>query len=134
MHLSAHNDPNTGILFTNEAGKQQAVTVDGLKEVFKVHKEYVRCVVINSCASKEFAEAIAQVIDCVIGMSEAIKDHSAMVFSSAFYKTLSYRESVGKAFEAGIAEMVLQNQKGSHVPMLISPRKDPSKIYFLTND
>jgi hypothetical protein len=134
VHLSAHTDPKAGLLLMDEAGKAKAVTVNGLKEVFALHNQYIRCVVINSCNSKQFAEAIAEEIDCVIGMSEAIKDEAAMIFSAAFYKALSYRQSVQTAFKSGLAELELERQTSSHIPILVSLRKDPSEIYFLPKD
>jgi hypothetical protein len=130
VHLSAHNDPNIGLLLTDDVGHPQGVSISGLKRVFGLHKS-IRCVVINSCESKAFAEAIAEDIDCVIGMSEAIKDMAAMTFSSMFYNVLSYRQSIKNAFDAGLAELELQGQVGSDIPILISLRQDPSKIFLL---
>jgi len=130
VHLSAHNDPNIGLLLTDDVGHPQGVSIRGLKRVFGLH-ESIRCVVINSCKSKSFAEAIAEEIDSVIGMSEAIKDVAAMTFSSMFYKILSYRQSIKSAFDAGLAELELQGQVGSDIPVLISRRQDPSKIFLL---
>ncbi len=45
-------------------------------------------VCLNACYSEKQAHAIAQHIDCVVGMSDAVGDESAVSFSASFYQAL----------------------------------------------
>ncbi|HEX6719505.1 MAG TPA: hypothetical protein VF088_20550 [Pyrinomonadaceae bacterium] len=132
VHVTAHTR-DTELLLTDPNGYAQPVKVQALKQVLGLHKSNIRCVVINACASNEYAEAIAEEIECAIGMSEAIKDLSAITFSSTFYKVLGYRESIKKAFDIAVAELVLLGLPGSTVPKLIS-RTNPETIFLLSRD
>jgi|GEM_PF-1089537 len=131
VHLSGHTEPNIGLLLTDDDGHAKPVTASALGDLFGILKGNIRCVVINACASKEFAEAIAKHIDCVIGMSRAIKDDAARTFSSTFYQTLTYSASVKTAFEVARNQLKLQKLPGSDVPILIARRHDASKIFLL---
>ena len=76
--------------------------------LFQVLKDNVRVVVLNACYSKPQAEAIAQVIDCAIGMNTAIGDEAAIVFAAAFYQALAFGRSVQTAFDVGKNALMLE--------------------------
>ena len=46
--------------------------------------------ILNACYSKKQAEAITQVIDCAIGMNDAIGDEAAITFAASFYRAIGF--------------------------------------------
>jgi hypothetical protein len=54
-------------------------------------------VVANACYSDALSAELREVVDCVIGMSDAISDEAALVFAAALYRALGNRRSVGNA-------------------------------------
>ena len=55
-------------------------------------RDNIRCVVLNACYSEAQAQAIAEAIDCVVGMTSAVGDDAAIEFATAFYRALGYGE------------------------------------------
>jgi hypothetical protein len=76
--------------------------------------------VLNACYSERQAQAIAQYIDCVIGMSKAIGDTAAISFSAAFYQALGYGRSVKMAFDLGCSQIDLANLEEQDTPKLLT--------------
>jgi hypothetical protein len=87
-------------------------------------------VVLSACYSQTQAEAIAQHIECVIGMSKVIGDVSATSFAAAFYQALGYGRDVQAAFKLGCAQIDLENLGDQDIPRLLSMSTDPAKIVF----
>ncbi len=79
----------------------------------------VRCVVLNACYSKVQAEAIARHIPHVAGMSQAIDDQAAIVFSTAFYDALGAGENVPFAYEYACSSIQLEGIPEHLIPVLI---------------
>ena len=59
------------------------VSTEALAGLFALFASSVECVVLNACYSAVQAEAIAEHIPHVIGMSQAISDQAAMEFAVA---------------------------------------------------
>ncbi len=76
------------MLLENEAGNDKPVSGEGLAKLFKLHADYVTCVLLNACHSAKSAEAIGQYINYVIGMNQDMKDKLAITFSQGFYDAL----------------------------------------------
>ena len=72
VHFSGHGDPSSEIVLEDSSGKSHPVSVRALSQLFSVLKDDIRCVVLNACYSEQQAKAIAEHIDCVIGMSKTI--------------------------------------------------------------
>ena len=72
------------------------LTKDGLKAVKYLSGKGIR---VNQtlCFSAPQAEAITQLIDCAIGMNEAIGDQAAITFAAAFYRAVGFGRSVKTA-------------------------------------
>jgi len=94
------------------------VSKPALVGLFQVLKDNVRVVVLNACHSKPQAEAIAQVIDCAIGMNTAIGDGAAIVFAAAFYQALAFGRSVQTAFDVGKNALMLEDIPEEKTPEL----------------
>ncbi len=85
VHFCGHGEGEGGIAFENENGDTAWVSTASLAGFFKLFAEHVGCVVLNACYSEVQAEAIAQHVDYVIGMNNAIHDKAAIKFAVAFY-------------------------------------------------
>ena len=82
-------------------------------------KDYVKCVVLNSCYSDTQAEAIKAHIPHVIGMSNAIDNASARMFSVGFYEALGLGESYEEAFDTGTLAIDMASLPGADIPVLL---------------
>ena len=61
----------------------------------------LRLVVLNACHTRSQAEALTEVVDCVVSMNRSISDRAAIKFVASFYGALAYGRSVQKAFDQG---------------------------------
>ena len=102
IHFSGHGEGSQGLVFEDSVGIKKLVNSEALANLFKIFsKRGLECVVLNACYSKFQAEAIAQHIKFVIGMSDNIGDRAAIEFSVGFYRALSAGESIEFAYELG---------------------------------
>ena len=90
VHFSAHGSEDHEILFVGDDGQDKPVTAEALRMLFATLKDKVRLVVFNACFARGQAEAVAEVIDCAIGMNDEISDDAAIAFSGSFYRTLGF--------------------------------------------
>ncbi len=123
VHFSGHGSKSGRIVLEDEIGSATTVPSDALGNLFRILKKDVRCVVLNACFSLTQADAIADEIDCVIGMSQAIGDESAIQFAGSFYQGLGYGENIGVAFELGCNAIDLSGLGEEDKPKLLA-RKD----------
>ncbi len=131
VHFSGHGSADDQIILQDASGASAPVPTHALRSLFRILKDNVRCVVLNACYSQHQAEAIAEVIDCVIGMSDAISDEAARRFASAFYSGLGYARSLQTAFDLGSNLIELNNLPEADKPQLIAPRLDPATLYLI---
>jgi len=75
-----------------------------------------RVVVLNACYSDAQADAMCSVVDCVIGMTGAIRDDAARSFAVGFYRALGNRRSVGNAVDQAIATLAAKQLPDEHLP------------------
>jgi hypothetical protein len=134
VHFSGHGGPSSEIILEDNAGHSHPVSIRALSALFSVLKDNVRCVVLNACFSEQQAQAIAQHIDCVIGMSTAIGDAAAIRFAAAFYQALGYGRDVKTAFDLGCVQIDLENLGEQDTPQLLAIQADPKKIVFVSGD
>jgi tetratricopeptide (TPR) repeat protein len=108
----------SAIIVADEAGQPAPIPPAALADLFRVLGPDVRCVVLNACHSALQADALRQHVDCVVGMSDAILDASAIDFSFAFYQALAFGKDVGVAFEAATVQVHLDGQPDFAVPRI----------------
>lgn len=135
IHFSGHGhaDPSA-IVLEDTAGRHVIVDPAALTRLFSVFREELRCVVLNACYSAAQAEAIAATIECVVGMSSAIEDQSAIGFSKAFYQALAYGRSVQEAFDLGCVEIGIEGLPDEQVPqLLVRPGANASSVRFVSS-
>lgn len=130
LHFSGHGQTD-GLYLEDETGQPRKVQGSVVARILAVFKKQIRCVVLNACYSKDQAEEIAKDIDCVVGMSSAVDDRSAIRFSVAFYQALAFGESVQMAFNLGCAQVDLAALGEGNLPQLVASRTDPGDILFI---
>ncbi|MEH1945294.1 MAG: CHAT domain-containing protein [Nostoc sp.] len=101
IHFSGHGAGVEGLVLENETGKTQLVDTAALSGLFELFCDQVECVVLNACYSQTQAEAIAQYIPYVIGMSKEIGDQAAIEFAVGFYDAIGAGKSVEFAYKLG---------------------------------
>jgi hypothetical protein len=121
-----------GLVLEDAAGRSRVVPPEALSAVFALHRDTLRCVVLNACYSEAQACAIAAHIDCVVGMSRAIGDPAAIRFATAFYQALAYGRDLQFAFASGRAEIALENLPEAETPQLLATRVDPAQVVLVT--
>ena len=130
VHFSGHSTSESKIQLEGNNGYAQAVPKEALSKLFKILKGNIRLVVLNSCYSEAQASAIADHIDCVVGMTNKIDDKSSINFAGAFYQALSFGLSVDEAFALGETQLDLQSLDSGDAPILISRRVNAGTVKF----
>jgi hypothetical protein len=130
VHFSGHGSSTSEIILQDEKGASQPVSEAELKQLFSLLKDNIRCVVLNACYSHIQAAALAEEIDCVIGMSDAIGDEASIRFAAAFYQALGYGRDVKTAFGLGCLQIDLANLQQGEIPQLLATRGDPAQVIF----
>lgn len=136
VHFSGHGTDSGELLFKREGDlRAQPVPLTTLSLVFSVLKDSVQCVVLNACFSELQAKAIAQYIPCVVGMSRAVPDSTAIAFAGGFYEALAFGRSVADAFQLGLAHVELSPQAdaaSSEIPrLLVQPGVDARRLSLM---
>ena len=90
-----------------------------MSKLFKVLGKKIDLVFLNACYSEKQARAIAEHVNCVIGMHDAISDIAAIEFASTFYSSLGFGKSVEDAFDIST----------SSIRIIIYSRKYNTKTY-----
>lgn len=130
VHFSGHGNEASEIILVDNTGNSYPVSVRALGELFSVLKDNIRCVVLNACYSEAQAQAIAQCIDSVVGMSQEIEDNSAISFATAFYQALGYGRNLKTAFDLGCMQIELEKLNGQDKPKLLALKCNPASIFF----
>ena len=118
VHFSGHGSKCGNLVFVDEDNIAREADTESIAEIFRLINETVRCVVLNACYSNKQAAAIAEHVEIVIGMSQAIGDKDAIQFSSSFYEALGYGKSFQKAFELAKLGMKLSESDDALVPKM----------------
>jgi hypothetical protein len=134
LHFCGHGSAFSEILLLDDTGRSHPVSVRALSSLFSVLQDNIRCVVLNACYSEPQARAIAEHVDCVVGMSKAIGDRSAISFATAFYQALGYGRDVQTAFDLGKVQIDLENLHEQDTPQLLALKGDPGQVIFVDHD
>lgn len=134
VHFSGHGSPKNEIFLESINGQCQPVTEKALCNLFSLLKDNIRCVFLNACFTANQARAIAENIDCVIGMSNSIKDDSSISFATAFYQALAYGRDIKTAFELGCIRIDLEHLCEQDIPQIIALNCDPKNIVLLESN
>ncbi|MBW4505179.1 MAG: CHAT domain-containing protein [Scytonematopsis contorta HA4267-MV1] len=137
VHFCGHGLEDGSLLLEDDAGKNKAVSPEVLASLFKLHTDYVDCVLLNTCHSVKSASAIKEYINYVIGMNQEIQDKSAIQFAQGFYDGLGYetpenQDVFQRAFQEGLVAIKLENHSQAKIPVL-KTRIDIDKSHKLMN-
>lgn len=117
VHFSGHGEQD-GILLQDRNGFSFLVKEDALSNLFSLFKDKIKCVILNSCYSKNQALAIAEHIPYVIGMKKAVPDRAAKSFAVGFYRALGAGKDIEFAYKFGINAVQLDGISGDDIPLL----------------
>jgi hypothetical protein len=132
VHFSGHGSKSGEIILMDSRGEQKPVNPAAIKALFQTLKGDIRVVILNACYSKIQAEAITQVIDCAIGMNDAIGDEAAIAFAASFYRAIGFGLSIKQAFDQGIVVLLLEGiPEDSKPELLVKDGVDPEKIVLI---
>jgi hypothetical protein len=120
VHFSGHGNPAAELVVLDDRGDPKPVSQAALVYLFRTLKDNVRVIVLNACYSRTQAEALAQTIDCIIGMNRPIGDAAAIVFAASFYRAVGFGLCVKEAFELGKAALLLEGIPEDETPELLT--------------
>ncbi len=109
VHFCGHGTGVEGLALENNLGEAQLVSTIAIADLFELFASRgLECVVLNACYSEVQAEAIAQHIDYVVGMNQAIGDRAAIKFAVGFYDALGAGCSYEEAYKFGRNAIALE--------------------------
>jgi Effector-associated domain 11/CHAT domain len=119
-------EQEVGIYLQDTNGKGQLVSGLALANLFKIclKRFPIDAVLLNACHSKSQAEAISLAgVPYVIGMNRAVKDSTAIVFSTGFYRGLASENDIEFAFDLAVNAIMLEGLSGEDIPVLYKEGK-----------
>lgn len=132
VHFSGHSSISGEVTFVDNNGVPKFVSPQALKSLFTTLRDNVRTIILNSCYSKIQALAITEVIDCAIGMNDAIGDQAAITFAASFYRAIGFGRSVKEAFEQGRTALLLEGIPEENTPeLLVKIGVDPNNVFLI---
>lgn len=123
VHFCGHGLEEGSLFLEDDGGNNKPVSPFGLASLFKLHADYVNCVLLNACYSVKPAHAISQHINYAIGMNQPIGDKAAIVFAQGFYDGLGYENSetpdvFQRAYEEGLVAIQMEDISQGQIPVL----------------
>ena len=118
VHFIGHGDKDRLIL-ENDAGNSAFAHNAALKKIFAIFKNHIQCALFSACYTEDLAKAVAEEVQCVIGIANVIEDGAAVAFAVAFYNALGYGMNLQDAFSLGLVQLELTN----------SPYRENVKIF-----
>ena len=132
VHFSGHGSKDGNLVLVDSDKRGALVSAHALKEVFTVLKDNIRLVIFNACYSSPQAVATSKIIDCVIGMHQAIGDQAAIIFAASLYQAIGFGRSVQNAYDQGKAALLLEGIDEEKTPRLyVKKNLDASQINLL---
>lgn len=124
VHFCGHGTGEEGLVLEDDHGTSQIVSTRALAGLFALFSQQVKCVVLNACFSESQAKAIAQHVECVVGMNRAIADQAAIEFAIGFYDAIAAGEDYDVAFRFGCNAIELAGLHGHSTPVLIRKKEN----------
>ncbi|WP_437969798.1 NB-ARC domain-containing protein [Sorangium sp. So ce260] len=129
IHFSGQGSSAGQLLVEDDVGGAVPLDREALARLFALLAGHVRCVVLSACFSLDQARAIAQHVDCVVGLEAALENEARIVWSSAFYQALGFGESVEKAAALGGNALELHGLAGAAPRLVVRERVKASAVY-----
>jgi hypothetical protein len=119
VHFSGHGASTGTLCFENEIGQTHFVQPDALAALFEQFANQINCVLLNACYSETQAKAIAEYVEYVVGMNQAISDKAAIAFAVGFYQALGAGRTIEEAYKLGCVQIRLQGVPEHLTPVLV---------------
>ncbi len=133
VHFSGHGSQAGELILVDSNRSPKSVSTQALKALFTTLKDNIQVVILNACYSRPQAEAITEVINCAIGMNDAIGDEAAIIFAASFYRALGFGRSVREAFDQGKVALLLEGIPEEYTPeLLVKAGINPSQIVLVS--
>jgi tetratricopeptide (TPR) repeat protein len=123
VHFSGHGNAECELMLEGDDGSPRPVGAAVLAELFRLRGDGVRLVVLSACHSLPQAEAIAEHVDCAIGMRRAVGSDAAAEFSAALYYAIGSGDPLRRAFESARLHLEAAGSPEHRTPQLVV-RKD----------
>jgi CHAT domain len=133
VHFSGHGNGQGEIVLTDENSCGKPVSKEALIALFKTLRDNVRIVILNSCNSNVYSQALIEVVDCTIGMQASINDYTSILFAASFYRAIGFGRSVQEAFDQGVTSIMLENTLGHEIPKLYTKEGVRSSSLYIGN-
>lgn len=132
IHFSGHADEENGEIILEDGDKQPSpLSTEALDTLLGAFRGTVRLVVLDACGTEPQAEAIKDVVGCVIGTNKKIGDIEAIAFAAEFYGAIGARVAVRTAFDLGRAALAQLKTGQQDIPVLLTHGVDASELYPL---
>jgi serine/threonine protein kinase len=137
VHFSGHGNLNGEPVFVDKNDLSAPVSQQALVDLFKTinqNDRLVQCMVLNACWSEELASRLAEFVPCVVGMTSAIADKSAIAFATGFYQAIGFGWNVQSAVDFGKDQIRLVQTPGSgdwNLPKAFENAKYEPKKYVI---
>jgi hypothetical protein len=133
VHFSGHGSSDGARILEDASGASKPVSAAALSAQLDA-PESERCVVMNAFSSNKHAVQIAKSVDCVVGTPRSVSDEAAIGFAAGFYSSLGDGTGVGKAFDLGKVQIMIDGADGGdeqRTPRLKPrPGVDPASVTF----
>lgn len=127
VHFSGHGLESGELIVVDEAENAHIIPFDALVALFHLFRASVDLVILNACYSAIQAQVLAQSINYVIGMSNAVPDETAIAFAAAFYGALAFGKLHEDAFEEAKVSVQLKGLAGYDEIRLFVREKQPAQ-------
>lgn len=107
VHFAGHGTSIEGLHFENQSGVIQIIQPEFLAALFSTFSSKVKLVVLDACYSADQAEAIAEHVEYVIGISREMSDEAAIAFTTGFYQALGTGRTIEEAYKLGCTQIRL---------------------------
>lgn len=118
VHFSGHGAKNGDLVLSNPDGTPKFVSKEAISMAISTASDTVRLVVFNACFSEHQAKSVVDSIEAAIGMSDSIRDDTAVTFAAQLYSTIGFGYSLEKAFKQAIAAIMLEGISQEDIPQL----------------
>lgn len=129
VHFVGHGEMDGEIVLEDESGQSRPVSPDALRLVFANFRQWLQVVVLNACYSAAQVQSLAEQVDAVIGMRDAIDDDAAIEFSASLYRAIGFGRTVQDAFDQAVAALLIAGLPGDRTPLIMHRTGiDPAKL------
>lgn len=134
VHFSGHGSKSGEIQVAGSDGLAESISIRALNAIFSTLNDNVRLVVFNICHSHIQAQALTKVIDCTIGMNDAMFDKASCLFAASLYRAIGFERPVQDAFDQGIASLLAEGVPGDDTPVLFTKQGINATQVLLLNE